>query len=243
MGTMTITAWNVEFSKSATPEQIGQALLPFKPDIACFCEAPGVDWTRRAAGELGLEHIVVGQYSTAGHQDKYKSIASRTPLRNYEEVLMADTYHTATRAVTTVEGREFVIYSIHYPFGWRDQAHIDETDNKVRTFYNYLAERRETETAIVGGDFNFIPTRPDYESKYYEWQKEAGLEPAWSDIGIDPTTVNTSNAFKPEDEGSGKVIDHIVYDHSKLKASEGGIIQLDPPLSDHKPVWARFVLE
>lgn len=235
-----MTAWNVEYGKSASASEIGAALLPYAPDVACFCEAPGGAWTREAADVLGLEHVVVGQYSTAGHKDKFKSIASRTPLRRYEEVFMADEFHTATRALTTIDGVEVVVYSIHFPFGWRDQAHIDETDNKVRTFVGFLGERQGSEIAVVGGDFNYIPTRSDHVSPYHEWMKEIGLEPAWSDLGIDPTAANTSNAFKPEDEGSGKVIDHILYDHARLRAVDGGIIQLDPPLSDHKPVWARL---
>ncbi|MBK6281784.1 MAG: hypothetical protein IPF54_03140 [Draconibacterium sp.] len=48
----------------------------------------------------GLNYVVVGRYSTAGHADKYKTIASRTPLYDYDEVLMADTLHTATKAKT-----------------------------------------------------------------------------------------------------------------------------------------------
>jgi len=242
VGAFTVTAWNVEFSKSATASEIAAALVPYKPDVALFCEAPGGNWTREAADVLGLQHTVVGQYATAGHKDKYKSIAGRTPLERYEEVLMADTYHTLTRAVTKIDGTEIVFYSIHYPFGWRDQAHIDETNNKVRTFVDYLGAHQADEIAVVGGDFNYTPTRPGRVSMYHEWMLEIGLEPAWSDLGIDTTTVNTSNAFKPADEGSGKVIDHIMYDHGRVRAIDGGIIQLDPPLSDHKPVWARLEL-
>jgi endonuclease/exonuclease/phosphatase family metal-dependent hydrolase len=37
------------------------------------------------------------------------------------------------------------------------------------------------------------------------------------------------------------VIDHIFYStKSKGEVTEGGIIELKKPLSDHKPVWAEI---
>lgn len=75
-----IAAWNVEYSSNATAAEIGEALNPFNFDVVCFSEAPGGDWTKQVGEVMGLEYIVVGKYSTAGHVDKYKTIASRTPL-------------------------------------------------------------------------------------------------------------------------------------------------------------------
>ena len=240
MNTCRVTAYNVEVSQNATAEQIGLALLPYRPDIAAFSEAQAGGWTEEVASVLGLPHVVVGQYTTAGHTNKYKSVASRTELTRYEEVLMADTEHTATRAVTLVGEQEIVVYSIHFPFGWRDQSHIDETTHKIETFVRYLSERQESETAIVMGDFNFIPSREGYRSPYYEMFVDIGLDTSWKQLGLDIATEHTCSTFRPEDVGSGKVIDHIIYDHQRLHAIDGGIIELDPPLSDHKPIWAEL---
>lgn len=66
---------------------------------------------------------------------------------------------------------------------------------------------------------------------------------SWPDLGIDATKHNTHNAFEEEDEGSGKVIDHIMYSPEKMQAVEGSIIEMDNPLSDHKPVWAVLQLK
>jgi maltose 6'-phosphate phosphatase len=240
MNAFDVTAYNVEYGRHASARSIGAALAPYHPDITVFCEVPGGDWTRQAGESLGLEHVVVGEYSTAGHKDKYKSIASRTPLTDYEEVEMSDTLHTATRARTVIDGIELVIYAIHFPFGWRNQAHIEETDKKVRTFFDYLADRRERENAVVMGDFNFVPSRPDYASPYYEWLREIGFDVSWGDLDMDITEMHTCSTFEPSHEGSGNVIDHIAYDPRRLRATNGGIIELDPPLSDHKPVWATL---
>ena len=237
-----VAAYNVEVSRSATPEEIGEAFKPYNFDVVCFSEAPAGNWTKQVGAVLGMDHVVVGRYSTAGHVDKYKTIASRTPLYGYEEILMADTLHTATRALTIIDGTEIAIYSVHFPFGWRDQAHIDETTGKITAFINYLKEKQADEISVVMGDFNFIPSRPDYPSMYYGMFVDIGLDVSWKDLGVDVTKRNTHNAFEPEDEGSGKVIDHIMYSPVKVKALDGGIFEMEKPLSDHKPVWALLEL-
>jgi exonuclease III len=235
-----IAAWNVEYSKNATSQEIGEALKPFDFDVVCFSEAPGGNWTKEVGETMGLNYVVVGKYSTAGHEDKYKTIASRTPLYDCEEVLMADTLHTATKAKTKIGETEISIYAVHFPFGWRDQAHIDETTNKISTFVEYLNQRQKDEIAVVAGDFNFIPTNANSTNMYYEMFLESGMDVTWKALGLDCTKMNTYNALKPEDEGSGEVIDHIIYTTSKVNVLDGQIIELEKPLSDHKPVWAHL---
>lgn len=233
-----VAAYNVEYSKNATATEIGEALKSFDFDVVCFSEAPGGEWTKDVGSAMGLNYVLVGKYSTAGHVDKYKTIACRTPLYSYEEVLMADTLHTATKAKTKINNTEISIYAVHFPFGWRDQAHIDETTNKITTFVEYLKERQKTEIAVVSGDFNFIPSNSEQKSQYHELFSNIGLDVTWKELGVNCTKNNTFNALKPEDQGSGEVIDHIMYNPEKMKALDGQIIEMEKPLSDHKPVWA-----
>ena len=62
----------------------------------------------------------------------------------------------------------------------------------------------------------------------------------WSDLEIDLTKEFTFNAQNPE-KNLG-VIDHILYrEQLGAQAVDGGIIEMDKPLSDHKPVWAELV--
>jgi endonuclease/exonuclease/phosphatase family metal-dependent hydrolase len=96
---------------------------------------------------------------------------------------------------------------------------------------------------VVAGDFNFIPSNVDSTSMYYEKFVEIGMDVSWKSLEIDCTKQNTYNALKPEDQGSGEVIDHIIYDISKMKVLDGQIIELEKPLSDHKPVWALLELK
>ncbi len=232
-----VGAYNVEVSRNATALEIGEALKPYEFDVVSFSEAPGGDWTTQVASVLGMKHVTVGQYSTAGHEDKYKTIASKTPLYGVEEILMADTLHTVTKAMTKIGEREIGLYSVHFPCGWRDQAHIDETTWKVTTFVDYLKGISEAEEPIVMGDFNFRPSNSEIVNNYHEMFVQLGLNVHWKELGIDPTKENTYNALKPEDEGNGEVIDHIMYNNQNFRAIEGGILPMKNPLSDHKAVW------
>ena len=238
-----VAAYNVEYSKNATAEEIGEAFKPYDFDVVAFSEAPGGEWTKRVAASMGMDHVVVGKYSTAGHDDKYKTIASRTPLYGYEEILMADTLHTVTTAKTKLGDLEVEIHAVHFPFGWRDQAHIDETTNKIQTYADQVKSNVEGGIAVLMGDFNFIPSQPDSLNQYHELFREIGFELHWKDLGIDVQKINTFNALKPEDEGNGDVIDHVMYSPEKVKAVDGGILELEKPLSDHKPVWALLEIK
>lgn len=239
-----VGAYNVEFSKNATAEQIGEALKPYDFDVVCFSEAPAGDWTERVAAVLGFEHTVVGRYSTAAHVDKYKTIASRTALYDYEEVLMADTFHTATKAKTTIHGREFTVYAVHFPFGWRDQAHVDETTGKITDFVDHVKNRKTAEPyQLLMGDFNFLLPTGEKESPYYEMFLEQGFDATWNELGIDVTKKSTMVNTVPDEQSPGRVIDHILYDPLKAEAIAGGVIEMEQPLSDHKPVWATLKLK
>jgi len=238
-----VAAYNVEFSDKGTAEEIGQALKPYDFDVVCFVEAPDGDWVEKVGRAMDLRYSVVGKYSTAGHKDKYKTILSRTPLSDQGEVLMSDTLHTATRALTTIKGKKIAIYSVHFPFGWRDQAHIDETTHKISTFIDYLKESPADEIPLVIGDLNFILSTKEKESPYYEMFRKLGMDASWGDLGIDVTGLSTMVKSRTEPRPGGRVIDHIIYPTDKVKAVEGQIIEMDRPLADHKPVWALLEIK
>ena len=55
--TVRVASYNVEFGKSATPEQIGEMFKPYKLDIIGFDEAPDGDWTTRVGKVLGMQSV------------------------------------------------------------------------------------------------------------------------------------------------------------------------------------------
>ena len=90
------------------------------------------------------------------------------------------------------------------------------------------------ERVIVVGDYN--NNIGDDAMKTIE---AAGYRPTWNDLTIDLSKEFTYNAQDPKNQLG--VIDHILYNNlSGAHAKQGGIIELDKPLSDHKPVWAEI---
>jgi len=112
-----VASFNVEFSKSTTPEQVGEMFARYEPDLIGFCEVPDGDWTERAGKVLGMQYSCVGEISSADHKDKYKSILSRTPLEDPREhrldVDRGWNPASAVRAVTQIRGVPIAFYSTH----------------------------------------------------------------------------------------------------------------------------------
>lgn len=229
--TVRVASYNVEFGKSATPEQIGEMFKPYKLDIIGFDEAPDGDWTARVGKVLGMQYSFVGKISSANHKDKYKSILSRTPLEGNEEHLLTGrgwSPASVVRAVTKIDGVSFAFYSLHICKSGATDGHAHHLAIKV-------LPKEITKRVIVVGDFNNIIG--DAAMKTVEG---AGFRPTWNDLKIDLSKEFTYNAQDPK-KNLG-VIDHILHNTSAGgKATEGGIIELEKPLSDHKPIWAEIV--
>ena len=231
-----VAAYNVEFGKNATPEQIGEMFKPYNLDIIGFNEVPDGDWTARVGKALGMKHTYVGKISSANHKDKYKSILSRTPLQGTVEhelsVERRRSWNPASvvRAVTQIDGIPISFYSLHI-------CRSTDSHNTGHAYRlsNEVLPKEQTERVIVLGDFN--NNMGDVAMNMLE---ETGLSPTWKDLKIDVSKEFTYNALKPEQSNLG-VIDHIFYNTgSRARTRDGGIIDLKKPLSDHKPVWAEI---
>jgi len=228
--TVRVASYNVEFSKSATPEQIGEMFKPYKLDIIGFDEAPDGDWTARVGKVLGMQYSFVGKISSANHKNKYKTILSRTPLKGTEEhKLTGRGWNPASvvRAVTQIDGVSFAFYSLHICKSGANDGHAFSLATKI-------LPRESTERVIVVGDYN--NRLGDAAIKTIEG---AGFKPTWNDLEIDVSKKSTYNAQNPKNNLG--VIDHILYNHlSGAQATDGGIIETKKPLSDHKPIWAEI---
>ena len=204
---------------------------PYNLDIIGFNEVPDGDWTACVGKVLGMEHSYVGKISSANHKDKYKSILSRTPLEGTEEhKLTGRGWNPASvvRAVTRIDGLSFAFYSLHISKSGANDGHAHSLATKV------LPEEA-TERVVVVGDYN--NNIGDAAIKTVEG---AGFRPTWNDLKIDVSKEFTYNAQNPETNLG--VIDHILYNTSAgAKVTDGGIIELKNPLSDHKPIWAQIV--
>jgi len=232
-----VAAYNVEFGRSTSPEQVGEMFKPYKLDIIGFNEVPDGDWTARVGKVLGMKHSYVGKISSANHKDKYKSILSRTPFEaTVEHELSVERRRSwnpasVVKAVTKVDGVAVAFYSLHIcrSKDSHDTGHAYRLANEV-------LPKEKTNRVIVLGDFN--NNLGDVAMNKLE---SSGFRATWEDLKIDTSKEFTYNALKPEQPNLG-VIDHIFYNTgSRGSTKEGGIIELKNPLSDHKPVWAEIV--
>ena len=228
--TVRVAAYNVEFSRSATPEQIGKMLKPFKLDLIGFNEAPDGDWTARVGKVLGMKHSYVGKISSANHKNKYKTILSRTPLEETKEYRLKGrgwNPASAVRAVTRIRGVPIAFYSLHI-CGSKRNGHAHNLASEI-------LPKEPVHRVVVAGDFN-----NRIGDNAINAVEKAGMRPAWKDLKTDLSRSFTWNAQNPKKNAG--VIDHIFYSiASGARASDGGIIELKMHLSDHKPVWAALV--
>jgi endonuclease/exonuclease/phosphatase family metal-dependent hydrolase len=229
-----VAAYNVEFGRSTTPEEVGKMFKPYNLDIIGFNEVPDGDWTARVGKILGMKHSYVGKISSANHKDKYKSILSRTPLQETaEHELTAERRRSwnpasVVKAVTKIDGAEVAIYSLHVC----RSTDSHRTGHVYRLAHEVLPKEKKNRV-IVLGDFN-----NNIGDTAMNMLEASGYRVTWKDLKIDVSKEFTYNALKPEQPNAG-VIDHIFYNTgSKAITKSGEIIELKKPLSDHKPVWA-----
>ena len=233
-----VAAYNVEFGRSTTPEQVGKMFKPYNLDIIGFNEVPDGDWTARVGKALGMKHTYVGKISSANHKDKYKSILSRTPLQSTVEheltVQRRRSWNPSSvvQAVTQINGIPISFYSLHI-------CRSTDSHNTGHAYRlaNEILPKDKTDRIIVLGDFN-----NEMGDHALEKIEQAGMRATWEDLKIDLSKEFTYNAMDPKKNHG--VIDHIFYStKSKAVVTDGGIIELKKPLSDHKPVWAEIVFE
>ena len=176
-----VAAYNVEFGRSTSPEQVGEMFKPYKLDIIGFNEVPDEDWTARVGKVLGMKHSYVGKISSANHKDKYKSILSRTPFEVTAEhelsVERRRSWNPASvaKAVTKIDGVAVAIYSLHLCRSTdnHDTGHAYRLTNEV-------LPKEKTKRVIVVGDFN--NNMGDVAMNMLE---ASGYKPTWKDLQID----------------------------------------------------------
>ena len=230
-----VAAYNVEFGKNASPEEIGRMFKPYNLDIIGFNEVPDGHWTTRVGKVVGMKHTYLGKISSANHKDKYKSILSRTPLQSTVEhdltVQRKRSWNPASvvQAITQIDGIPISFYSLHIC----RSTDSDKTGHAYR-LANEILPKDKSDQIIVLGDFN-----NEMGDNALDEIENAGMRATWGDLKIDVSKEYTYNAL--DSKKNQGVIDHIFYStKSKAKVAEGGIIELKKALSDHKPVWAEI---
>lgn len=207
-----VGTYNVEFGKNATPEEIGEMFKPYNLDIIGFNEAPDGDWTSRIGKILDMPYSHVGEISSANHDNKYKTILSRTPLMDIKEFLLSGigwNPASAVRAVTHINDIPVAFYSLHICKSDKNNGHAYDLATNV------LSEE-EISKIIVVGDFNNLITDDAMQTIL-----EGGMTSIWNGLNVNASdkftngvNVNTCDKFTwnaIDTEKKIGVIDHILF--------------------------------
>ena len=235
-----VASYNVMFGNMGTAEQIGTMFQPYDLDIIGFCEVPGGSWTADVGRVLAMPHSFVGGSSSANHKDKYKSILSRTPLSDTREIEPQGVGWwpcTLVGAQTTAHGVPITVYSLHVPGSAHktDEIAPDPTGSRAGYIAGTIVPAEPCPQLIMMGDYN-----DRLASGNLDLMEAAGMRSTWSDLDLDLSGCFTFSRRGLGLEHAG-VIDHIFYRTAGgTRAVDGGIIELQPPLADHKPIWAEL---
>ncbi len=235
--------YNVERGLRTNPDEVAGLLINWRPDIVSLNEVPEKGWTGQIGEILGLHHSYQGSIADANCKDAYKSIISRWPLDGKKEFRLAESggwpAASIIRAVADIEGSRIAIYSLHAA----GDSHSPETSHS----YDVVTRILPAETVqriVLMGDFNSL-----MDGAVMGLYKTAGFSDTWTSLSIDTRKTFTCYYKEKEvivyigkDASGGRnygVIDHILFNRPEsTKAKDGGIIEMEKPLADHKPVWA-----
>jgi len=237
-----VIAYNIEFAKSTTIDEMYSFLRSEKADVICFSEVPGQGWTKKIGDLLGMKYSFEGKIASANHMEeyrdktgeyygKYKSILSKYPLEKPHEVLLkGDRWSPASAVVANVKiskKKSMLVFSLHIPTG------IDNPEESKAYFLAQVLKKEYSgyNRVILVGDFN-----DRYDSEPMKYLYDLGFKNPYKMLNIDLSHSTTLS----REESNGKVIDHILYKGIKIK--KAGIIE-QRSLSDHKPVWALFKIK
>jgi len=236
-----VIAYNVEFGRNASLEEMSSFLKSEKADVICFNEVPGQGWTEKIGELLGMAYNYEGKIASANHEEeyqdvsklfygKYKSILSKYPLENPHEVLLKGLrWSPASAVVATVKvskKKSVLVFSLHIPTG------VDDPEKSKAFHLSQILEKDYSnyDRVILAGDFN-----DKFDSKPMQHLYNQQFNNPYKSLNIDLShSTSLSRA-----ESNGKVIDHILYKGIKVKSA--GIFE-EKTLSDHKPIWAIFKL-
>lgn len=247
-------AYNVLFGIWGEPEAVGKMFQPYHLDLIGFSEVPSGDWTQRVGQQLGMNYSYVGTISSAHHKDKYKSILSRTPLTQTEEIeINAAGWAPASLvgAQTKIRGTELLVYSTHIP----GQAELNGSAAELIAESMIPKALAQTPNTILLGDLNNHLNDPPLRA-----MERIGMKSLWHDLPVNTASLSSHQHIESGRESG--VIDHIYFIvASKARATNGGIIYnaynspdahmpgsryrsewqaYGKPLSDHRPVWAEL---
>lgn len=209
---------NLHGGQDATLARVAEALVGLDLDLVGLEECP-------AAYATGLAEAL-GGYARAG--DEGNVLLSRTPLTSTRSVSMISG-RGFTHALTEIEGQVFSVYVAH--IGWNAEG-----SRQARELVDEHLARDPHRRLLVVGDFNdehLSPQASILESLLEDTFTASGVWPgqriSWPATGFDGS------------EGSQLIDLHYYRRADPAVVVSAEVLDLLPPISDHKPTVAELV--
>ncbi|MBI4584970.1 MAG: hypothetical protein HY717_13235 [Planctomycetes bacterium] len=216
-----LLSYNVHIGGDAGTAAMGQFVARQGADLVSLQEVPNTfyrDTVARIAGYPHKSRLELG-----------KTILSRTPIEEEQVIPLIDN-RSLLRISTTFEGIRLSIYDVH--ISWDAEG-----DAQAKQIINTYLPRDLNPRKIFIGDFN---------DEHFATQNiilESALCDAWTDLGIRPGARTSWPATGWSGSEGHQLIDLLLYDPAGgLFPLSGEILNLAPPLSDHRPVMFRVQL-
>jgi endonuclease/exonuclease/phosphatase family metal-dependent hydrolase len=223
-GRLRVVSWNLHYGEEleqiiktleASPELMGADILLLQE-----LDKEGVEELARAL------HYNYVYFPAAFHRERRKeygnAILSKWPLRDGKKIVLPNSLpgwledRNAARAITTVDGRDILLYSAHLDTAWMEPQG------------EFLGEEisQHPGAGILGGDFN-------------TWRSSSisRLERALNGAGLERLAQGTGYTFRLF--GLPLALDHI-FAAEGLDYQAGVLRQTEA--SDHYPVWADIII-
>ncbi len=223
-----MTSWApvLAFSKPAIPAHaapprtaattaMGQFIARQGADLVSLQEVPNTFYRDTVARLAGFPH--------KSRLELGKTILSRTPIEEEQVIPLIDD-RSLLRITTTFEGIKLSIYGVH--ISWDAEG-----DAQAKQIIDTYLPRDLNPRKIFLGDFN---------DEHFATQNiilESALCDAWTDLGVRPGARTSWPATGWSGSEGHQLIDLLLYDPAGGIFPLGGeILNLAPPLSDHRPV-------
>ncbi|MCC6159037.1 MAG: endonuclease/exonuclease/phosphatase family protein [Deltaproteobacteria bacterium] len=213
-------SYNVYGGNFATADEIGAALADHGTyDLFALQEVPDEAFAQTIADEMGMDHL---------EYDNGIALISATALVDPEVIYFTGSGRHVVRANTTIDGAEVSAYAIH--ISWDEEG-----NRQTRELVDTILPADDAERIVVAGDWN-----DEMGSTQMRILAETMAE-SWASMGVPPSSrVTWPSVYFYGTEGR-QLIDNAYFNKSSgACAVRGEILNLTPPLSDHKPQWSEI---
>ena len=137
-----------------------------------------------------------------------------------------------------IGNKDLIIINVHL-----EAFHGETRDIQIKTVVGILHQYSEKHPVILCGDFNSTPpgaTKP--------WQKDNVIKTLLADyqiemaIGMNENKTNESSYYTFNSETPDRRIDYFFYNPKFIKVLDTRVLKESEQISDHLPVWMKFVL-